>query len=139
MKYNAIVGCIGVVGTTISSFFGGWTTAMTTLSILMGIDFITGLIVAGVFHKSTKTKNGSLDSKTGWKGLCRKGVVFLLVLVAHRLDLSLGVSYVKDAVCIAFTVNECISIIENTGLMGVPIPQILSNAIDVLKDKTKRS
>ena len=62
-------------------------------------------------------------------------VLLLLVLVAHRLDLALGASYVRDGVCIAFTVSEVISIAENAGLMGVPLPAVLERALEALKDK----
>ena len=60
---------------------------MTTLVIFMGIDYVTGLIVAGVFHNSGKTESGALESRAGWKGLCRKGMTLLIVLIACRLDL----------------------------------------------------
>jgi len=134
MKWKAFISGIGVVGAYISHLFGGWTASLTTLCIFMGIDLITGLIVAGVFHKSTKTETGALQSKIGWQGLCRKGMTLLLILVAHRIDIALGTVYVKDGVCIAFIVNEGVSIIENGGLMGIPIPKILTDAIDVLKN-----
>ena len=132
MKMKVITG-VGVLGSLVTSIFGGWSEAMTTLFIFMVIDYITGLIVAGVFHKSPKSENGALESKAGWKGLCRKGMILLFVLVGHRLDLVIGASYIKDAVCIAFIVNELISLIENAALMGVPIPQIITKAIDLLQ------
>lgn len=132
MKMKVITG-VGIIGSLVTSMFGGWTKAMTTLLIFMIIDYITGLIVAGVFHKSPKSENGALESKAGWKGLCRKGMILLFVLVGHRLDLVIGASYIKDAVCIAFIVNELISLIENAALMGVPIPQIITKAIDLLQ------
>jgi toxin secretion/phage lysis holin len=117
--------------------FGGWDAALVTLIIFMGIDYFTGLIVAGVFHNSTKTENGALESKAGWKGLCRKGVTLLIVLVACRLDLIMGSTFIRDAVIIAFIANETISIIENAGLMGVPIPSVIVKAIDVLTKKAE--
>lgn len=128
---------IGVAGSTLASFFGGWDAALKTLLIFMAIDYITGLIVAGVFHKSEKTENGTLESRAGWKGLCRKGVTLLVVLVACRLDLVMGSSFIRDAVVIAFIANETISIVENAGLMGVPIPAVIVKAIEVLKKKTE--
>ncbi len=131
-----IMTVVGMVGGLIASCFGGWTAGLTTLLIFMGIDFVTGLVCAAIFHKSTKTNSGALESRAGFKGLCRKGAVLLLVLVGYRLDLAIGTTYIRDAVCIAFTVNETLSIIENVGLMGVPIPEVLKKAIDVLKDKT---
>ena len=128
---------VGVVGSAIASLFGGWDAALVTLLIFMGIDYLTGLIVAGVFKNSEKTDNGALESRAGWKGLCRKGVTLLVVLVACRLDLVMGSNFIRDAVVIAFIANETISIIENAGLMGIPVPAVIMQAIEVLKKKTE--
>ena len=128
---------IGAVGGLVASVFGGWGASLTTLLIFMGIDYITGVVVAGVFKTSEKTENGALESRAGWKGLCRKGVTLLVVLVACRLDLVMGSSFIRDAVVIAFIANETISIIENAGLMGIPIPAVIVKAIEVLKKKTE--
>ena len=135
---TAVLAAIGTIGGGIAALFGGWTSAMTTLIIFMVIDYATGIIVAGVFHRSGKSKSGALESRAGFKGLCRKGMILLILLVACRHDLMLGTGYIKDCVCIAFVVNETLSIIENAGLMGVPIPQVLIKAIDVLKAKEEK-
>ena len=135
---DGICTAIGVVGSTIASFFGGFDAALITLLIFMGVDYATGLIVAGVFHKSEKTENGALESRAGWKGLCRKGVSLLVVLVACRLDMIMGSNFIRDSTVIAFIANETISIIENAGLMGVPIPSVITKAIEVLKKKSER-
>lgn len=128
---------VGLLGGTIAGLFGGWDTALQTLVIFMAVDYITGLIVAGVFHTSPKTKTGTLESRAGWKGLCRKGVSLLVVLVACRLDAIIGSSFIRDATVIAFACNETISIIENAGLMGVPIPAALTKAVDVLRQRAE--
>ena len=128
---------IGVAGGILTSLFGGWTQAMVTLLICMGIDYVTGLIVAGVFKNSTKSKTGSLESKASWKGLCRKGVTLSFVLIGHRLDLALETGYIRDSIIIAYIVTEIISIIENAELMGVHIPAILKKVIELLKFKAK--
>ena len=120
---------IGVVGSTVAAAFGGWDAAMITLVSMMVIDYLTGVLVAGVFHNSPKTENGTLESKAGWKGLCRKGMTLLIVLVAARLDIILGTGFIRDAVIIGYIANETISIIENAGLMGVPIPEAIKKAI----------
>lgn len=108
---------------------------MTTLLIFMVIDYITGLVVAGIFHSSPKTESGALESKAGWKGLCRKCMTLLFVLIAYRLDLAIGVDYIRNAVIIGFIANELISIVENAGLMGLPLPAVITKAIDILTDK----
>ena len=127
----------GMIGAAITAVFGGWEAGITTLVILMAIDYITGLLVAGVFHASDKSENGGLESRAGWKGLIRKGCILLVVLVACRLDLMLGTDFVRDAVVIGFCANECLSVVENMGLMGVPLPKALTQAIEVLKNKTE--
>lgn len=137
MKDVSFLTIFGIVGGFISSLFGGWDSALTTLIIFMGIDYVTGLMVAGIFKASDKTENGALESRVGFKGLCRKGVTLLIVLVACRLDMMIGTNFVRDASVLAFCANETISIIENAGLMGIPIPSVIMKAIDVLRSKAK--
>ena len=134
---NATVlsGVIGAIGAFFSTAMGGWTTGMQTLLLFMGIDYLTGLIVAGVFKNSNKSESGALESRAGWKGLCRKGMTLLIVLIAYRLDLMLGTAYIRDAVVITFAVNEALSILENAALMGLPLPAVLVKALDVLKQR----
>ena len=134
---NIICSAVGVIGAFIASIFGGWNAALSTLCIFMVIDYVTGMVVAGVFHASPKTASGSLESRAGIKGLFRKCMIFLYVFVAHRLDIAIGTTYVKDLVCIGFICNEVLSITENAGLMGIPIPAPITNAIEILKNKTQ--
>lgn len=132
---NTVVAGIGIIGSFISTLLGGWDTGLATLCIVMAVDYITGWIVAGVFKNSEKSENGGLSSSAGFKGLAKKGVMLLFVLVAYRLDLTVGSTYIRDAVIIAFIANEVISITENAGLMGIPIPTVIIKAIDVLKSR----
>ena len=133
----SVLGACALLGGLFGQLFGGWTAALGTLIFCMAVDYVTGLIVAGVFHTSDKTPGGGLESRAGWKGLCRKGVTLLIVLVASRVDLALGTAFVRDAVIVGYIVNEVISIIENAGLMGVPIPEALVQAIDALQGKDR--
>lgn len=128
-----ILSGVACVGAAIASLFGGWTGAMTTLVILMFIDYVTGIIVAGVFHNSPKCSGGALSSVVGFKGICRKFVILLIVVVACRVDLLLETNIIRDATCIGFCVNELVSITENAGLMGIPLPRKLVEAIEVLR------
>ena len=128
-----ILSGVACVGAAIASLFGGWTGAMTTLVILMFIDYVTGIIVAGVFHASPKSSGGALSSAVGFKGICRKFVILLIVVVACRVDLLLDTNIIRDATCIGFCVNELVSITENAGLMGIPLPRKLVDAIEVLR------
>lgn len=132
---NAICTAIGIVGGFIANLFGGWDAALTTLVIFMCIDYLSGIVVAGVFHKSTKTESGSLKSVIGFEGLCRKGMALLIVLIGYRLDMTIGVDYIRNTVIIGFIANETISIVENAGLMGLPLPAVITKAIDVLTQK----
>ena len=125
----------GLVGSGIAAAFGGWDAGLMTLVILMAIDSLTGFLVAAIWHKSPKSENGTLESKAGWKGLCRKGVTLLIVLIGARLDELMGTNFVRNAVIIGYSVNELISIIENAGLMGVPVPDVLQKAIEILQKK----
>lgn len=127
---------VGVVGAGIASVFGGWDSALSTLIIFMAIDYVTGLVVAGVFHNSRKTDTGALESRAGFKGLCRKGMTLVFVLIGYRMDLMINTNYIRDAIIIGFTANEAISIVENAGLMGLPLPAIVTKAVDIL---TKRA
>jgi toxin secretion/phage lysis holin len=130
-----LTSALGVIGAGIAAAFGGWGAGMTTLCIFMAVDYVTGLLVAGVFHASKKSESGRLDSRAGFKGLLRKGMILLIVLIAARLDILLNTTIVRDAVVIAFCANEAISIVENAGLMGVPIPAALRRAIEALEQK----
>ena len=139
MRANILYSMIGAVGGFVAMAFGGWSEALITLIVFMAVDYVTGLAVAGIFKKSKKSENGALESRAGFKGLCRKGVALLIVLVAVRLDIIMHTSYIKDAVIIAFVANESISIIENAGLMGVPVPSIIAKAIDVLRKDSEKA
>ena len=88
-----------------------------------------------VFHKSNKTESGAYNSAYGLKGLCKKGLMLLFVLVAVQMDQLLGSDYVRDAVCIGFSMNEILSITENLGLAGVPMPDVITKALDQLQKK----
>lgn len=136
VKYlnETVCAAAGAVGGAIAAAFGGWTSDLSWLIAFMAIDYITGLLVA-FLGKSPKTEGGGLSSAVGWLGLVRKIATLLLVLVAHGLDVMIGVEYVKTAAVIAFMVNEVLSILENAGLLGVPMPEIFKKALEVLKGK----
>lgn len=127
---------VGVLGSLLVGAFGGWDSALKSLIIFMAVDYITGLMVAGVFHNSKKTATGTLESRAGFKGLCRKALILLFVLIAHRLDIMCEVDYIRNAVIIGFCANDLISIIENAGLMGVPLPEVIVKSVDVLQSKS---
>lgn len=135
MDMNNKVFCsiVGFLGAFAYFLFGGWSVELSTLVIFMGIDFVTGLLVAGVFNKSEKSETGAIKSNLVWKGIFKKFMSICIVVVAYRIDVLINTSYVKEAVVIAFITNEAVSIIENAGLMGVPLPAKLKSAIEILR------
>ena len=126
---------VGMLGAGLAWAFGGWDTALIALLICMGVDYVSGSLVALVFHKSPKTETGAYNSAYGIKGLCKKGLTLLFVLVAVQIDKILAIDYVRDAVCIGFCTNEIISIVENLGLAGIPMPAIVTKALEQLQKK----
>ena len=125
----------GIVGSAAAWVFGGWDAALLALVICMAIDYISGSTVALVFHKSRKSATGAYNSAYGLKGLCKKGLMLLFVVVAVQAERLLGADYVRDAVCIGFCVNEILSIVENLGLAGVPLPKVVIKALEQLQEK----
>lgn len=126
---------VGIIGSVLSYFIGVWDATVIGLCIFMIIDLITGVAVALVFHNSPKNNNGKVESKQFLKGVVKKISVLMLVGVAHILDIVLTVDFIRTGVVIAFIANETISIIENAGLMGIPIPKPLNNALELLSKK----
>lgn len=133
---NIFITVIGVIGSTIANLLGGWDSGLTILCIFIAADLFTGHMVAAIFKKSPKTDTGALDSRVGWKGIAKKIMTLVYVLMGTQLDKLLGVDYIRNGVIIASIVNEGMSIIENGGLMGMPLMPQLSSAFDILR-KTK--
>lgn len=134
-KLAAVCAAVGAVGGVIARALGGWDNAVVTLIIFMVIDYVMGIIVAAVFKKSEKSENGGLSSRVCWIGLARKVMTLLFVIIANRLDVLIGTDYIRTGVIISFCASELISICENAGLMGVPLPSVITKAIDILKNK----
>ena len=124
----------GVIGGFFAALLGGWDSALITLVLFMAIDFTTGLIAASM-GRSKHSKTGRLSSKAGWVGLAKKFCILLMVVVAVRMDILIGTTYIRDATCIGLCVNELLSIVENTSLLGIPYPPAIKKAIEVLQKK----
>ena len=140
-KMVAVCGVIGVIGAAIAEALGGWDDAIIALVIFMAIDFIMGLLCALVFGKSDKSENGALSSAACWRGLVKKVCTLLIVVMSHYIDVVAEVSFVRNAVVIAFCVAEAISIMETAGLMGIlpeGVQKVLTKAIDILKNKDNK-
>lgn len=132
---NAVLCFFAAAGSVIANALGGWDSALRVLVAMMVADYVTGVLVALIWHKSNKTDDGTLSSKAGFKGLCKKGVIILIVWLAVLLDEAMGANYVRTAVILFFIGNEGLSLFENVGLMGMPYPAFLKKALQALRDK----
>ena len=131
---TAVYTAVGTLGGFIAHLLGGWETAIQTLVCFMLIDYITGIMLA-ILNKSSKSARGGLDSWAGLKGIFKKMGMLIVVIVANRLDVMAGTDVTRNGCIIILIANEGLSIIENLGTMGVPVPKILINFIEALKNK----
>lgn len=134
--YYVILGALAAVGATIAQYMGGWDNLTKLLAWVMGIDYLTGALCALVWHKSPKTATGGYESNAGFKGLIRKGVIVLIVMIAAELDKLAGTNAMRTATILFFAANDGMSILENLGIIGVPYPPALKNAFEVLRRKS---
>lgn len=112
-----------------SYLFGGWSGVLGVLLFLVIVDYVTGITAAGV--------EGRLQSKIGWIGIARKVFIFAMVGIGHLVDGILGDSHLfRDTVAYFYMANELLSVIENGGKLGAPIPPVIRQAVDVLKGKS---
>lgn len=139
MDYNAVkngvLAALAAVGSWIANSMGGWDASMQVLVALMVADYLTGVLVAAVWHKSSKSSSGTLNSMAGFKGILKKCMILMLVWIGVLLDDATGANYIRMAVILFFIGNEGISLLENLGLMGVPFPAFLRRALEALRDQ----
>lgn len=132
--WKTIVKVVLAVGGAVGGMLGGWDPLLSVLIGMMAADYISGVIVA-LMGKSQKTEYGGLNSKVGWIGLAKKGMMLLVVLIGTMLDGALGVDAMcRDAVCWFYVANEGLSLVENLNLMGVPFPNKIK---EILGEKAK--
>ena len=131
---NGILAGLAVFGSFATNALGGWDASLQVLIALMVADYITGVLVAAVWHKSSKSSSGTLNSFAGFKGILKKCMILMLVWIGVLLDQALGSAYARTAVVLFFVGNEGISLLENLGLMGVPFPAFLKRALETLRD-----
>lgn len=134
MKEYVIIILTGI-GTFLTALFGEWSYMLQLLLFAIIIDLISGLIVAGVFQSSKKTTSGGLSSNVMGKGICKKSMILAIVALAHMIDRVLGTNVIQQGVIIAYIMNEILSLLENATLIGLPIPEILTKALDLLEKK----
>lgn len=134
--WDKVLKILAAIGGAIAGCFGGFDTIIIVLAAFMVVDYLCGVIVAWM-GKSQKTDSGGLDSKVGAKGIAKKGLMILIVLVAALLDRALGTDQqvFRSAVIWFYLANEALSILENLALAGVPFPAILKKALEQLREK----
>lgn len=131
-----VLAAVGTVGGAISAAMGGWSQMLTALLIVMGADYLTGLVVAGVFHRSGKSADGSLESRAGFKGLCRKGPCCWWCCWRPGLDLVMGTGLHPGRGGPGLSGHRAaLGGGEQVGLMGVPVPKVIAGAISVLQSR----
>lgn len=134
MELNGKIIGAAAVTASLTQLWGGFDAALKCWLFLMISDYILGILCA-ITKKSLKTETGGLSSKVGMIGLARKFSAFLFIIIAHQLDVTMGINYCRDLTLISLIINELISITENAGILGTPIPPVIANVIDVLKKK----
>lgn len=120
------------LGGAISYILGGIDASLIALFIFMVIDTIMGFTNALLFNKSKKTKTGRASSSAGIKGITKKFMMIFIVVVANQVDIVMGTTFVRDGVVIGYAAMEALSIVENAANMGVPIPKILRDALEIM-------
>lgn len=129
-----IKGACAIIG-VIAGLYGEWTAALSILAIMMGVDYITGVLVA-ITGRSPKTDGGGLSSKIGFIGIAKKGFIMLIVLVATQLDKAIGNTAMvfQTATVFYYIANEGLSILENAEAIGVPFPAFIRERLESMRE-----
>lgn len=124
---------ISAFGTMIINIIGKPTDELMILLLLMIIDLITGTVVSAIWHKSSKTKSGKLSSRVMFKGIAKKLLTLVVVVIAYQLDILLNIDMIRYIVIITLIIEEILSIIETITLTGFKVPTIISKSLDILE------
>ncbi len=129
---NYIKVIVMALGTGITWLLGTWDTALIVLILFMVLDYGTGLLRAWI--------NKEVSSDVGLRGIARKAVIFVVLIVAVMLDrlLNTGTWVFRTLVCYFYIANEGISLLENCAGLGLPIPEKIKDALAQLKDGEKK-
>lgn len=137
--YASFLANFSFLGAALISELGGWDYNLRALVVCMAVDYMLGILIALVWHKSQKTKDGTFESNASLKGLLRKFSILLVVYIAIQLDNVSGTGdYLRMAAILFFTANEGFSIIENLGIIGVPMPEPMKDAFAAIKGKADK-
>ena len=135
MSWDKITKGIAAALGAAAGLLGEWDVTLTVLVIMMVIDYVSGVIVAAC-GKSPKSETGGLNSKIGFIGLAKKGFILLMVLLAALLDRVIGTdgTMFRTMAVGYYIANEGLSILENAALLGVPFPEKMRKALEILRD-----
>lgn len=133
--WDKIIKAVAVAAGAIAGLYGEWTTALSILAIMMGVDYITGVLVA-ISGRSPKTDGGGLSSKIGFIGIAKKGFIMLIVLVATQLDRAIGNTAMvfQTGTTFYYIANEGLSILENAEAIGVPFPSFIKQRLETMRE-----
>lgn len=138
MKLKYIIELIiSTLGTMLINIIGKPTDELMILLLLMVIDLIAGTLVSAVWHKSSKTKSGKLSSRVMFKGIVKKILTLVIVVIAYQLDILLGINVIRYIVIITLIIEEILSIIETITLTDLKVPAIITKALDILERSVK--
>ena len=131
-KGNMLKTIVAAIGTGFTWLFGTWDTALIVLVCFMSLDYCTGLLRGYI--------NKELSSDIGLKGIARKAVIFIVLIVAVLLDrlLNTGTWVFRTLVCYFYIANEGLSLLENCCQLGLPIPDAIKDALEQLKEGNKK-
>lgn len=128
MKDASTGSLVAIIGSMIGFAFGAWHQSLTLLLVCMAVDYISGMA-------ASLREGRRLSSLVGWWGLARKGLTLLVILIAHRIDELMGGNAVMTATIFFYTGNELLSITENYGRVGLPLPGRIKAFIEIFRKK----
>lgn len=119
-------GCTAIT-TEVFGLLGGWDMWLRALVLFIVLDYISGLLAAGIEKR--------LNSEVGFRGITKKVFIFILVVIAYQIDLLLGLTIIRLAVIGFYIGIEGLSVLENAGKVGVPIPNVLKESLEQLQTR----
>ena len=131
-KESIFKSIVATVGTMFSALFGAWDIALQILVLFVVLDYLTGML-RGIINKD-------LSSNAGFKGIAKKSVIFIVLIVGVSLDrlLNTGQWVFRSLICYFYIANEGISILENCGALGLPLPEKLKDTLIQLKEGNRK-
>lgn len=132
MKQNIVNGVASLIGGAITFLFGEWSDLLSLFLFVVLLDYVSGISASIVEGKG-------LNSAVGFKGLIKKFSIIFIIALAYQIDKALGMDLIMAGTIYFFLANELISVVENYGRMGLPLPNQLKKIIQVLKEKSGQS